>query len=527
MHIWEHISSSDQLTKNFRYFLLILSLTASALVYLATSQLGPGLGEDSAKYLSAAENLVSGTGLFYYNGYGFNQWPPLYPALLSGLHLLTNIDLIIIAQALNILAVGALVFASGLLLETALPQRLLLAVFGSVLIAFSTPIIAIASNISTDPLFILLVILFLLASTAYTRKAHLKYLLAMAFLSIAATYLRYAGLALVLSGGVIVLFMKREFWIKAISGALLFVLATGMPLILWVYLYNYPQIGKLFGGHLPASPLNNVIITIEKIFGWFLPQIFLNTINPFLLLIILFVIVLTGNRRADWIGFFQKLIEPHILSSMIFLIIYSGMLIFSTSSSETRHLGFDRIHIVILPALLVVGLNGLETLFPKYLYKLPEALLSNMIIIALTGIAFISVYDAQKYARSTAEKGDIYYNNMNTQELRQSEFTTFLNSIELQNGDSLYSNNDSIAWYYVRHPITIFPRDYGRNDGEPTSTLDWPEPGEDGVLVWLHGNLDYTPGVFFPEDALEMGWISQIYSSDAGDVYQLNRESDE
>lgn len=495
-------------------------------MYWATATLGPGLGEDSAKYLSVAENLLAGRGFVYYNSYALAQWPPLFPMLLAGLHLISGVDVAQIGRVLNILAVSSLIFAGGLLLERAFRHRIILAVFGSILIAFSTPIISIASNISTDPLFIFLVILFLLVAAAYVRRESWPMLILLASLTIIASYFRYAGLALVLTGGAIVFFAKRKDFVKATLQAGAFVIVTGLPLFLWAWLHNYPRVGVLFGGHLPAVPLSNVTITIDKIFGWFFPITILNIISPLLILAVILILLLTGNRLKDWAEFAQRLITPDILPSAIFLMVYGLMLLFYTSSSEARYLGFDRLHIVILPALLVVGLTSFERLFPKYLYRLPQPLLKTGIYLGLVAFAIISIYDAQKYARVTARAGDVNYNHIVTQELTQSELVAFLASLELDDDDdALYSNNDSVAWFYVRHPITVFPRDYELPPSEDDSEPSWPPQSANGVLVWFYGDLDYTPGVIFPQEALDLGWLTPLYTSDLGDVYQLNPAS--
>lgn len=505
----------------YRLFLVFLSLLGGGLVFWATSSLGPGLGEDSAKYLSVAENILAGRDFVYYNAYPLAQWPPLYPMLLAGLHLATGIDAVQIAQALNILAVSALIFAGGLLLERAFPHRRILAVFASILITFSPPIISIASNVSTDPLFIFLVVLFLLVAGAYLHKESFFLIVMLVCVTVLASYLRYAGLSLVLTGGAIVFFSKRKELVKGVIQAGSFMAVTGLPLLLWALLHNYPRVGLLFGGHLRAVPIQNITITIDKIFGWFFPILVLDIVAPWLILGLLFILILSGNRRQDWSDFARRLTDSAILPSALFLIVYGFMLIFYTSTSESRYLGFDRLHVVILPALLVVGLTGFENLLPKYLYSLPVRLLQSAIYFGLIVFALISIYDAQKYVRVTAQNGDIYYNNIVTQELQQSDLVAYLDTLELTGSDVLYSNNDSVAWYYVRHPITVFPRNYEEVVGE--ASPDWPPQEGTGVLVWFHGSLDYTPGVTFPDRALELGWLTPLFTSDLGDVYRFGR----
>ena len=517
-------NNSDSLIK-YKRFLLILSIAGGLAVYLATASLGAGLGADSAKYLSTAENIATGNGLYAYNGAPLTQWPPLYPLLLAGLHLLTRIDVFIIGWALNIIVFGALIWAGGLLMLRAFPNQMYLAVFGSVLLASSAPIISISANISTDPLFILIVIFFLLTSENYLRTNSRFALGLLAFLVIVASLLRYAGLSLVFTGGALVFFSMRDKPIKAIPAAIGFMFATSLPLLSWSIIQKYPNVDSLFGRHGPAVPLGNIDITVGKIFSWFIPTSVLNIAPPAYIAAAILILFISGNRRQDWIKWASRLSSSSVLPSAIFFAVYLYMLIFNTSYYEVRH--FDRIHVVILPSFLVLGLTTFKVLLPKYLYKLPPNTLNNIILLGLLAFTVLPIYRVQKYVRATARHGDTNYNFVNSRDLRESELVAVLQSIQVEEGATIYSNNEAVAWFYLRQPVYKMPRTASSTiedrELEISTNLDWPPEGETGLVVWFKSPLDYKPNLIPPDQAYRLGWLILLFESETGDVYELNR----
>ena len=69
----------------FLGFLCILSIGGAALVYLATSRIGPGVSADGVVYLSIAASFLKGGGFVDLYGRALVLEPPLYPALLAGI----------------------------------------------------------------------------------------------------------------------------------------------------------------------------------------------------------------------------------------------------------------------------------------------------------------------------------------------------------------------------------------------------------------------------------------------------------
>ena len=151
-------------------------------------------------HLATADNLLRGRGLVDYRGAVFTQFPPLYSLLLAAGSLLFRQDVFIVGWALNIVVFSAVIWFSGLYFYEALRQEPVLAYFASFIVFSSRSLIQISANIASDPLFLLLTILFLMSMTVYLRDRRTRYLWLAAALVIIACFQRYAGLSLAITG---------------------------------------------------------------------------------------------------------------------------------------------------------------------------------------------------------------------------------------------------------------------------------------------------------------------------------------
>ena len=88
--------------RTFWIFLSILAMSGMILCGIATFKYGAGVASDSTKYLSVAQNLLAGKGLYDHLGMPLLAWPPLYSIILAGLSLLTRLDVFIVGWYFNI-----------------------------------------------------------------------------------------------------------------------------------------------------------------------------------------------------------------------------------------------------------------------------------------------------------------------------------------------------------------------------------------------------------------------------------------
>jgi len=229
--------------------LAVLGLCGGVVVLLCTSRYGIGTSPDSAGYLSAAKSLLAGRGYRYPDGGPCVQWPPLYPTLLAATGL-AGLDPLLGARLLNSLAFGGLVFFSGILFVRCTAFKGL-AVAGTLAVLSSAPLLACYIMAWSEPVFILLAVLFVLCVPRFLRSESLPALVLIAVLAGLACLQRYAGAALVLTGGALIALSpyRATLW-RRLKYLVIFGAISVTPVALWC-LRNTLVAGQSVGGHHP------------------------------------------------------------------------------------------------------------------------------------------------------------------------------------------------------------------------------------------------------------------------------------
>ena len=506
--------------KFFLFYLGALSVIGGVVIYLATSRFGPGVSTDSAMILSTGDNLLKGRGLIDYRALPLTQFPPLYSMILAFGTLLIGRDVFVVGWILSILVFGALIWFSGICFFRAFADEPILAYLGSFVIFSSTSLIQISSNIASDPLFLLMLIFFLMSMSAYLETRNPRYLALAALLTVASCFQRYAGLSLVLAGGLVVAYVNRNNFKDAIIRAALFVLVTAIPIFLWGYLHNYLANGTVFGARLPAVASLNLVTGIEKVLYWFVPYRIISAVGPLYLLGAIGCVLLIGIFATNANEFLHKILSPQIVPNIAFLLVYSGVLTFDISYYELKGINTDRVHIIALPSLLMVLLSVVDRLIKAAKGK------TGKLPVYLTLIALFvawSVYPLSKtneYVRRSMQSGDVSsYNSINKSYLRDSPFAQYVAHLDIVNM-KVYSNGEDSAWLLLRTQIEPIPL---IQSGDRMAYLEqhfaqWPEPGNDGYLIWFNSEA-YKGYLATPQELSSIASVDELYSDSSGSVY--------
>ncbi len=183
----------------------MVALLALAGLYVVkqTTRFGAGLRDDSFTYLSAAENLAAGQGYARATGEGVpkpvTNFPPLFSMAVAGLHL-PGLKAYAAARVLNALLFACTIFAAGagLLAATRLAG---ISLWGAGMVLLSPVLIEIFSWVQSEPLFLLLCVIFLAwMSTALQQPRKWACLILAAFVAGLASLTRYVGIGLILAG---------------------------------------------------------------------------------------------------------------------------------------------------------------------------------------------------------------------------------------------------------------------------------------------------------------------------------------
>ena len=217
-------------------YLAAVSALAAAVVAARMFTSGAAWHWDSVRYLAAARSLLAGSGFVDVGAQpGYSYWPPLYPLLLAAGGLF--VDPVEIPGPLNAAAFALTIFCFGRYLWARLDSPFL-RVWAPLACALSLPLAENARWAMTETIFILLVTLALIGIDEYRANGSPKALVFAAVFSALAWQTRYAGAALVVTMGLLVLSDRRRPFRERVRRSAILGAITGAPMALWL-LRNY------------------------------------------------------------------------------------------------------------------------------------------------------------------------------------------------------------------------------------------------------------------------------------------------
>ncbi len=252
--------------------LAALAGLGAAVVSLAATSRGPGLSPDSTEYLSTGINLAAGEGLRNFAGTELTIFPPGLPVVVAVGHWL-GLSASWTVRLFNAAAFAATVWLGFVLLRRHVRSMLLVA-GGTVLLAVSGPLLAMAEMAWTEPVFIAIALAFVLVLEDACDARHPARLLALAVgLAWMGFMFRYAGIALIPAGALSVLLGRRaRGWRRATGAASVFLLAAAALPLLWMA-RNHVVDGTFLGPRAPSTDsITAVVSRFWLVLGqWALP----------------------------------------------------------------------------------------------------------------------------------------------------------------------------------------------------------------------------------------------------------------
>ena len=190
---------------------LIAALIGGILVLLLTKHSGLGISPDSIYYLSTADSIIAGKGFYQFDGKPFVMFPVGYPILLSIIKVIFGSYFLKIIPFFNALLFGFTLFIAGIILEKTNHSKWLKWVV-LLIVSLSPSLLEVYTMLWSETLFITEVLLFIYFGKIYFEKLSFKYLIIMAFISAIAADTRLAGVAVIATGGLLILMSSELKW---------------------------------------------------------------------------------------------------------------------------------------------------------------------------------------------------------------------------------------------------------------------------------------------------------------------------
>jgi 4-amino-4-deoxy-L-arabinose transferase-like glycosyltransferase len=436
------------------FYLAILGLAGVFLILFSTSLNGSGMNPDSVHYLSAARSLLNGNGFIDVSGSPYVTWPPLFPALLALLGF-GGIDPVVGMRVLNAVFFGFIIFLSGFWLMRYF-KSVPVALLGSLAILFSVPLLLDSQFILTETLFILLVLLSIFGIKIFLDSGKKRWLFLSAVFTAFACLTRYAGVAVIITGLILLLFRQKSDMKSKVTSAAIFVVVSFVPLAVWMS-RNYIISSTLLGPHSPSdyNIIGSSYAVLDTISQFFLPSQL--PIIPRILIILLlftvaFVIFVTVTRQTrDKKSFIDgKAIIPLIVFSITYVI----FLIITSTINHYDIAGYRLESPVYVPLILIAAatLINLTILWGNQ----PWQKTLNIALIGLVCIWLIYPILGVIHVAQTSLRDGI--DGYTTQKWKQSELINYVKEHPL-NGQ-IFSNDPYAIYLYTGLNIKMSPNYY-------------------------------------------------------------------
>ncbi len=521
-------------------FLIAAGLCGAGLVIASVSLYGPGLTHDSTAYIFAAKSLLEGKG-FQYFGYPspFVQWPPLYPILLAAAGLL-GIGPLQASVAINAAAHGLIIIITGYWLYSRVKNKLY-AIFGTLLLVFSLPLIQVSKYLWTETLFILFFILFYIYFEKFIQTHRQSYLVAAGIYAALTCVDRYAGVTIVLAAALFLLFQKKAFF-KRIGDIFLFGVISCLPFAVWVA-RNYLVSSTLLGVRLPSTYglKLNIKRSILSVYTWITPGTIFGGIIPSklalvlmafavvipVIIVIIFIVVFLYHllEKADS-G--KKTAQPDrpsqegaitdgnypVLFMGAYSLIYMAYLLASATKVLFEPINSRYLIPVYLPVLIIL-VFALDYLIGKF--KVPvHSLLQKGIIILL---ALFLIYPAVNTVTAVSGYSANGAGGYSTKALRENKLIDYVR--QHPQDCTYYSNNadmvsalSGVRTYYP--PKKEGPDMYGLEQFKNAVEHD-----QDSIIVWFKGTV--SSQVYGLDDIKKLYSLETIGEYESGTVYRIRK----
>jgi len=507
----------------FWIFLSTLAVIAMILCGVATSKYGAGVSSDSTKYLSVAQNLSVGNGLYDHKGAPLLSWPPLYSMILAGLSLLTGLDVFVAGWYFNVFLLGLNIFLSGVIFFRVFSERPLYAYLASLFVFLSISALRIHANISSDPFYLTLTLGFLIAIDDYIRERSYRAFAWMVLFSVLAPLQRYIGLAITVTAEIVILIENRKSIPTLLRDGFILGFASILPIAWWLIVHNILTYGSLWGLSTQIVDVGmNTSLGLTKMLHWFVPYLAIlmpvltRPLIPLGAVALLLLLINQRNKqgRRAWM---QAFVVTSVYPTMLYAIVYFIAVALTIVTDDHRDLFSDRYYVILLVPTAILILVTFDKLVSPHL-RLSSQQVGYAMVLIFALWSVYPLYSFGEYLIKASVQGEPSGANMfNGRTYHEMTVVAQMQRIrEDQPQEIFYSNYVDAVWFFTREPVSLLPF---VTDSDPAQAYaGWPH-AKPGYIIWFEPNeyKHYLP----PKEIEKFARLELIYQGQGGKIYYV------
>jgi hypothetical protein len=347
----------------------VLSLLAFFIVFAYAWHGGVGVSPDSIVYLSVARNLNAHAALVDYNQGPLVDFPAFYPLFLATVQFISRVDVLKIAPVLNGLLFSAVILLSNAILKRVEVSSRIYRLLLPLLLALSPALLDIYSMLWSETLFIVILLSFILTLSRYFKSRTLLNLFYCAVLAGLACVTRYAGVTLIGTGAMLLLFdPSLKIW-KKVKHLSWFIGIAVLPLLLNL-IHNAIVNDQLTGPRqMTLSPIwSNIVLYGQEIGRW-VPGIGGNVILSTFFSVGLFVLLVSLFFIRSW---YNRNYTTAAQVTTAFFIVYSVFIVGMSTISHFEAMNNRLLSPLYIPMMMTCTLwipervKGMTSVSRKY-----------------------------------------------------------------------------------------------------------------------------------------------------------------
>jgi len=176
------------------------------IIYFFTRHSGIGVSPDAVSYLSTSRNISTGQGFIEFTRLPLVDFPVFYPIFLTTIHFITGLDPLQFAPVMNGLLFALLLYISGAMMNRFSTSSIWYKWIMLSCFVMSPCLLEVYPMLWSETLFLIFVLIYIITLTQYFQSHELKALLFASFIAALACITRYAGVSLIGTGGLLIIF---------------------------------------------------------------------------------------------------------------------------------------------------------------------------------------------------------------------------------------------------------------------------------------------------------------------------------